>query len=409
MHTRKRSARRVGAAVAAVGLVAAACGSSKKDNSATGSSASSKSKAVSLAFVGALTGDNANLGINIRNGAKLAVDQANKNGANITLKEFDTQGSPDQAATLKDKFINDSSIIGVVGPAFSGETKAVLPDLQSAGLVMISASATNASLPTVVQNETVFHRVIPDDDVQGQGIASYITKKLQVKKMAFVDDNSDYGKGLAGGTQDVLTKAGVTATVTDHIDPKSQDFSATVNKVKAANVDALFYGGYYAEAGRLKKQLSDAGVKATFISGDGSLDPGFIAASGAAGGEGAQLTCPCNLATTDAPGALGQFAKDYKAAFNKDAGTYSTEGFDSANILIKAINAGNTDRKSLLDFVNTKLGTYQGVSKQIAFASNGNVKATGVFIFEIKSGKITLIGDTSSLTGSSSSTSSSTP
>src|SRR5205823_327990 len=106
-------------------------------------------------------------------------------------------------------------------------------------------------------------------------ISDYITKKLSVKKMAFIDDNSEYGKGLADGTAKIMTGAGVTASVTDHVDPKSQDFSAAVNKVKAANVDAVFYGGYYSEAGRLKKQLSDAGVKATFISGDGSLDAGF--------------------------------------------------------------------------------------------------------------------------------------
>jgi branched-chain amino acid transport system substrate-binding protein len=243
----------------------------------------------------------------------------------------------------------------------------------------------------------VFHRVIPDDDVQGNGIADYVTKKLKLKTVAYVDDNSEYGKGLAGGTQKILEGVGVKTAVADHVDPKSQDFSAAVNKVKAANPDGIFYGGYYTEAGRLKKQLSDAGVKGIFISGDGSLDQGFVGAAGAAGAEGAQLTCPCNLATADAPDPLGKFAKDYKAAFNKDPGTYSTEGFDAANIFLKGITSGSTDRKSLLDFINTKLGTFSGISKQIEFAPNGNVKATGVFIFAIKSGKIALLGDTKTL------------
>jgi branched-chain amino acid transport system substrate-binding protein len=384
------------APLAAAALVLAACGSSKSDSS---SGSSGGGKTVALGFVGALTGDSANLGINIRNGAKLAVDQYNAGNpkVKVTLKEFDTAGDPAQASTLKDKFVNDSSIIALVGPAFSGETKAVLPDLQGAGLPMISASATNPSLPTVVPNETVFHRVIPDDAVQGQGIADYVTKKLQLKTVAYIDDNSEYGKGLAGETQKTLEAVGIKTAVTDHVDPKSQDFSAAVNKVKAANPSAIFYGGYYTEAGRLKKQLSDAGVKGIFISGDGSLDQGFVGAAGSAGAEGAQLTCACNLGREDAPDPLGKFAKDYKAAFNKDAGTYSTEAFDAANIFLKGIAAGNTDRKSLLEFVNTKLGTYNGVSKTIEFAPNGNVKATGVFIFEIKGGKITLLGDTKTL------------
>src|SRR5207247_10274712 len=96
--------------------------------------------AVSWSFVGPKTGNNSNLGLNILGGVKLAVDQAKKAGVNITLKEFDTQGDPAQATTLKDSFVNDSQIIGLVGPAFSGETKAVLPALQDAGLVMVSAS-----------------------------------------------------------------------------------------------------------------------------------------------------------------------------------------------------------------------------------------------------------------------------
>ncbi|MER3460135.1 MAG: 16S rRNA (cytosine(1402)-N(4))-methyltransferase [candidate division GAL15 bacterium] len=92
--------------------------------------------AAGAAFVGALTGDAANLGTLIRDGAKLAVEEANKKQRTyrIVLKEFDTQGDPAQATTLKDQFINDPRIVGVVGPAFSGETKALLPSLQEAGL-----------------------------------------------------------------------------------------------------------------------------------------------------------------------------------------------------------------------------------------------------------------------------------
>src|SRR5205807_4900453 len=107
---------------------------------------------VAIGFVGPKTGDNANLGLNIVGGAKLAVDQARKAGINVVLKEFDTQGDPAQATTLKDQFVNDTQIVGLIGPTFSGETKAVLPALQDAGLVMISASATNAKLPTIVPN-----------------------------------------------------------------------------------------------------------------------------------------------------------------------------------------------------------------------------------------------------------------
>jgi branched-chain amino acid transport system substrate-binding protein len=193
-----------------------------------------------------------------------------------------------------------------------------------------------------------------------------------------------------------LDEAGVDAGTTDAIDPKSQDYSAAVNRVKAADADLIFYGGYYNEAGRLKKQLTDAGVTAKFLSGDGSLDPGFVTSSGAAGGEGALLTCACRLATPDLEGAGGEFATKYAEVIDKDPGTYSSEGYDAAKLLIEAIEDGNDTREKLLAYVEG-LESYEGVSKTIEFEENGNIKAGDVFIYEVKSGKITELGKTSEL------------
>ena len=380
--------------VAVMAMVAAACGGSSSNKSAKGTT-------VAFAFVGPLTGPNANLGINSRNGAAVAVKQANANQTkyNFVLKDYDTQGDPAQAPGQAAKYEADPQILAVVGPTFSGETKAVLPSLNDAGLVMVSPSATNVALPTVVPNGKVFHRVIPDDDVQAQGVASYIEKKIKPKSVALINDNSDYGKGLWDGVLKDLGTVGINVAVTDSVQPGGTDYSAAVNKVKAANVDLVFYGGYYSDAGRLKKQLSDAGVKAGFISGDGSLDPGFIVSSGAAGGEGALITCPCKLASADAGGALATFANDYQAQWNKNAGTYSSEGFDSANMLIKGVETGNTTRAKLLDYVNTfQNNSYAGISKSIQFEANGNVKAGDVFVYVVKNGKLALLGSATTLT-----------
>ena len=385
-------------------MLLAACGDDDDDDaggtSDTTAASGGETKEVALAFVGPLTGPNANLGINVRDGIRVAIDEANAKGGDVTftLKEFDTQGDPAQAPGQKDKYIPDEEIIGLVGPTFSGETRAVLPDLEAAKLVMISASATNVTLPTEPGGD-VFHRVIPDDGVQAQGIADYVTSKLKPKKIALIHDNTDYGKGLWEGVVQLLTAAGIDASTQDAIDPKAQIYSAAVNKVKAADVDMIFYGGYYNEAGLLKKQLADADVDATFISGDGSLDPGFVVSSGAAGGEGALLTCPCRLASEEISGAPGAFAKKYKELIGKDPGTYSSEGYDSANILIQGILEGNDTREKLLAYVEG-LDSYDGISKTIQFEENGNVKAGDVFVYEVKGGKITELGKTSELASS---------
>jgi branched-chain amino acid transport system substrate-binding protein len=393
---RAKNSVRLGIGILVSLVVLGACGSDDK-KSTEGGSADGK-KTIAIGMVGPLTGDNANLGVNIRDGIKVAIDEWNKKSQKYKyeVKEFDTQGDPAQAPTQKDRYIPDNSILGIVGPAFSGETKAVIGDLEQAGLVMVSASATNAALPTVVPNSKAFHRIIPDDDVQAKGVTDYVTKVIKPKKVALINDNTEYGKGLWEGVVKLLSAAGIDVSTTDSVDPKSQDFSAAVNKVKAARADMVFYGGYYSEAGRLKKQLTDAGVKAKFISGDGSLDAGFVASSGAAGGEGALLTCPCRLATADLPGKAGEFAKNYKALVGRDPGTYSSEGYDATSLLIAGIEAGNDTREKLLTYVEG-LSSFDGVSKTIQFEANGNIKAADVFVYEVKGGKITELGRTSEL------------
>ncbi len=396
-----RARWRVVAMVSVAALMLGACGDSDSDEEGTGGTGGQQTT-YKLAFVGPLTGPNANLGINIRNGAIVAIDEANEDGgdARFELEEFDTQGDPAQASTAKDRFINDSSIRGIVGPTFSGETRAVLPSLQAAGLVMVSASATNAELPTVEPNQTVFHRLVPDDNIQGKGVTDYVTKKLSVTRAAYIHDNADYGKALADGTRDQLEKAGVATVLNEAIDPKSQDFSAVVNSVRALSPapDMILYGGYYSEAGRLKKQLTDGQVNVRFVSGDGTLDVGFVASAGATAAEGAQVTCACKLATEDAAGKLGEFAKAYTARWNTAPATYSTEGYDATNILINGIRDGKTTRPALLDYVEN-LGTYVGAGKPIEFEANGNIKAGDVFVYEFQAGKPTVLGTTEELLG----------
>jgi branched-chain amino acid transport system substrate-binding protein len=384
------------AALAVASMVMAACGSDDDDGDDSGQGADKRT--IAIGFVGPLTGDNANLGINVRDGMRVALEEANAASDDYTfvIKPFDTQGDPAQAPGQAAKYVPDAQILGVVGPTFSGETKAVLKTLQDAKLVMISASATNVALPTEVPGQTIFHRLIPDDSVQAKGVSDYVLKNLKVKRIALIHDNTDYGKGLWTDVVKGVTAGGATSVLEDAIDPKATDYSAAVNKVKAARPELVFYGGYYNEAGRFKKQLTDAGVTAKFLSGDGALDPGFITQSGVAGGEGAIITCPCKLATADAGGDLGSFATKYKSIIGKDPGTYSTEGYDSVKILIKGIEEGNDTRDKLLSYVET-LSPYDGLSKKVEFEENGNVKGGDVFVYLVKAGKLTELGTTTEL------------
>ena len=189
----------------AMALGLSACGSSSKTSAPDDGRGrgrrrprrtTSGGSALKLGFFGALTGANAQLGINIQNGEKLAVAQYNAtNPANpVTLDPFDSQGDPSQANNGATKLIGDK-VVAVIGPAFSGESAAADPIFEAAQIPNVSASATNVKL---AQNGwKFFHRVLADDSLQGPGDADYLVKTVGAKNIAVIDDNSTYGAGLA--------------------------------------------------------------------------------------------------------------------------------------------------------------------------------------------------------------------
>ncbi len=372
---RLRHIARVAAIGAAVAIVAAGCGGGD-DTTASGD----KKCDLVLAFVGAQTGDNAALGINISNGAQLAVDQYNAKNADckVTMKKFDSEGKPEKATPLAQEIAGDAKIIGVVGPAFSGETKVSVPVFEEAGLAMISPSATN---PALAENGwKTFHRILGNDAAQGPAAAKYIKEDLKAAKVFVVDDASEYGKGLADIVKtDLGSAVAGTATVQDG----QTDFAAVITKIKASGATALFFGGYYDEAGLLRKQLGAAGGKGiTMVVGDGVKDTKFIESAGAADAQGTIVTCPC-LPPEKAP---GTFAADYKKAFNAEPATYSAEGFDSANVFLDGFGAGKSTRKDMLAHVESY--DKPGVTKRVKFDEKGEVADKGVWAYRFEGDKI---------------------
>ena len=328
---------------------------------------------VNLAMAGALTGPDAALGINIKNGVQLAIDQHNaaNPGCQVQLKTFDTEGDPQKATQVAPQIVNDAFTIGLIGPAISGETKATGTVFDQAGLVAATASATNVTLSE--QGWKTFFRGLANDGVQGPSVANYMKNNLGNKKVCVVDDSTDYGLGLAQAVRETL---GPVADSACNIQVKKgdKDFSAAVNQVKGAAPDSVFYSGYYAEAAPFVQQLRDGGVTANFVSADGTKDPEFVKQAGEASKD-AILSCPCGPAT-------GDFVKQYKDKFGVDPGTYSTEGYDLGTIMLKGIDAGKITRPDLLEWVRTYDG--QGVARKYQWTDKGELTNTLIWIYKVQ-------------------------
>jgi branched-chain amino acid transport system substrate-binding protein len=328
---------------------------------------------VSIAAMLPLTGSDAALGVNIQDGVQLAIDEHNQAdpGCQVTLKAFDSEGDPQKAIAIAPQIIDDPSIIGLIGPGNSGETKVTGALFDQADLVAATPSATNVTLSH--NGWRTFIRGLANDDVQGPSVANYLKNKLGSKKVCVVDDSSDYGLGLA---QTVRQTLGPVADSSCNIQVKrgDKDFSAAVTQLKHANPDAIFYGGYYNEAATLVQQLRDGGVTATFVSGDASKDPEFFKQAGQSA-KGALLSCPC------AP-ASGDFADRYTEKFGQEPGTYSAEGYDLSTIMLDGIGTGHVTRPALLDFVRHYHG--RGVARDYQWTPAGELTNTLVWLYQVQ-------------------------
>ncbi|MFI5933478.1 branched-chain amino acid ABC transporter substrate-binding protein [Actinoplanes sp. NPDC051494] len=331
-----------------------------------------------IAIFGAFTGANAGLVIPSLNGAKLALKQftAANPDCKVTMQEFDTQGTPEQATPIANQVAQDTSFTSVIGGHFSGESKATMATYNAAGLVMVSPSATAAELTTLGNKN--FFRVVGNDNTQGDAAVTYIKNTLKAQKVFVIDDGQTYGVGIID-----RVKAGLGATVvnSDKVQTDQANFDATISKIKSSQADVIAYGGYTNEAAPLLKQARAAGVTAKFLGFDGLYDPGFPKGAGAAS-DGAVVTCPC----LPAEEAGGTFAADYTKEYGEAPGSYGAEGYDGATIILEGYKAGKKTRAELLEWV--KAYDKQGVSKYLKFDENGDVDKSKVVIwaYDVASG-----------------------
>lgn len=376
------------AAGMALTLSLAACAGSSNDNSG-GGGGGGEATTIKIGFMGDLTGENSAIVIPPRNGAKMAFEEHNAKNPKVKIEmvEYDSQGKPEQATSLVQQAIGTDKIVGLIGPAFSGESKAIGAQLDEGKIPSVSPSATN---PGLAQNGWKYwHRVVANDGDQGPAIANFLIKARSPKTAFVISDDQEYSVGIAEAVDKTFKEKGVT-TQTDKFAATASDYSSTVGKVKAANPDVIFYGGYYAQLGKLLKQLRDQGVTAPVASGDGSLDAQLVTAAGKPAAEGAILACPCNIPGPTAEGELKSFFDKYKGKNNVDPAIYSTEGYDAATVFIKAAEAGHTTGEKINDFIRSL--SFEGISKPIKFKENGEPDANEIFVYQVKDGVVTLLG-----------------
>jgi branched-chain amino acid transport system substrate-binding protein len=363
----------------AVGVAAAAvlalAGCSKKDDT------------IKIGHAGPLTGSIAHLGKDNENGVRLALDEANAAGVTIGGKKLavellseDDQADPKQGAIVAQKLV-DAKVVGVIGHLNSGTTIPASKIYHEAGIAQISPSATNVTF-THQGFKTAF-RVIANDAQQGKVLGDYAVTKLGAKTIAIIDDRSAYGQGLADEFEKAAKAAGGQIVTREFTGTDKTDFNAILTSIKGKNPDLIFYGGMDAQAGPMLKQVKNLGITAKYLGGDGVQSAELLKLAGDAG-EGAYASSP-GVPLDKMPGGKG-FTEKYKAKFKIDIQIYAPYAYDAANVLLEAIKkADSTDPAKYLPALAGI--TYQGVTGNVTFDENGDVKGGSISLYQVKDGK----------------------
>jgi branched-chain amino acid transport system substrate-binding protein len=239
---------------------------------------------IPIAVAGPMTGGEAAFGQQMKNGAEQAVADINAAGGvlgkQLALQVGDDACDPKQARAVAEKLAG-AKVQAVIGHFCSSSSIPASDVYAETGVLQITPASTNPQFTERKLWNTF--RVCGRDDQQGTVAGKYLAQKYKGKNIAILHDRTTYGKGLADETKKALNKAGVREKMYEAYTKGDKDFTALVTKMKQANIDVAYVGGYHNEAGLILRQMRDQGMKTMLVGGDALVTNQLWGITGEAG------------------------------------------------------------------------------------------------------------------------------
>ncbi|MBI3516123.1 MAG: branched-chain amino acid ABC transporter substrate-binding protein [Proteobacteria bacterium] len=339
---------------------------------------------IAIAAAGPMTGSEATFGEQMRRGAEQAIADINAKGGvlgrKLVLEVGDDACDPKQAVAVANQLAS-KKVAFVAGHYCSSSSIPASEVYAEAGILQISPASTNPTLTDRGAKFANVFRVCGRDDQQGSVAGAFLADKYKGKNIAIIHDKSTYGKGLADETKKALNAKGVTEKLYDSVTKGDKDFTALVSKMKAAAIDAIYFGGYQTEAGLMVRQAREQGLQARLISGDALVSMEFWSITGKAG-EGTLMTFgPDPRKFPSAKTMVEAFkAKGY------DPEGYTLYSYAAVQVFAKAAEIAKSVKVD--DVVKVMRSTkFDTVLGQLGFDGKGDVLSPAYVFYEWKDGK----------------------
>ncbi|WP_317202121.1 branched-chain amino acid ABC transporter substrate-binding protein [Janthinobacterium sp.] len=349
--------------------------------------ATAQEAVVKIGHSGPLSGSQAFSGKDNENGVRLAIEELNAKPITVGGKKIkfelvseDDQGDPKAGVAAAQKMI-DNGVKFVVGPYNSGVTIPASRAYNDAGVII----ATVASNPKITQQgyKNLF-RVNASDTQLGSKMALYAAKELKFKTVAVIDDRTAFGQGVAEEFKKQAKLSGMTVAGHEFTTDKSFDFTSILTKLKAKNVEAIFFGGYAPQGAPMARQMKQLGITAKLLGGDTIC----TAEMGHLGGDAVadNVLCSQGGAILDKAANGPAFKAAYTKRFKQNADVYAASFYDATLLFAQAMQKANSVDPVKVGPVIAS-STYKGVAGTYAFDANGDMKQSPVTIFTFKGGQ----------------------
>jgi branched-chain amino acid transport system substrate-binding protein len=335
----------------------------------------SASKPIVVAVAAPMTGDSSEFGAQIKMAVDIAAEELNARGGikgrPVQVLFEDDAGNPAEAQSVATKIASNPDVLAVIGHFLSSCSLAARSAYAEAGIVMLTPASTN---PAVTKNTDYVFRNIFTDDFQGQSLARYAATILNVRKVAILFDNDDYGQGLKESFKQKGQSLGMTVLNETAYSKDTNDFRSQLTTIRGYQPEIILVAGLYKHAAVIAKQARELGIQTPLLGGDGLFSQQFLDLAGPAA-EGTYVSCPFLF---DLGGERARtFAEKYRARYHSEPGAWAALGFDAFQLIVEAIEKNGPSRDAIhryLKGVNSPATAFEGITGKTFFDREGNCR-----------------------------------
>ena len=274
-----------------------------------------------VGMIASLSGPQAHIGRDLRDGALLAIDAINKGwknkGARIDAMVADDGGKPEQAKDVASRLIENQKVDILFGLAESDCALAVMPTVNLAKVPMLTM-ATHSGL-TQPPNKWIFRGNISDDD-QSKILVDLLWDRLPEKKVALLYENSAYGRSAGSAQAKRIRKYGVEPVEVSY--PRGEsDFSSALEKIKASGAKGILIYGVASDASSILTAVRKLGMDVKVMASSG-WDTRELLALPPKATDGVIVAGYLAFAQEERDEVFGpswaQFSRDFQEAFHRE-------------------------------------------------------------------------------------------